>query len=181
MTQMLQSARAALFPLCLACGLATGLSLGPTMAVAADPLPAPQGEVLLSVTGHITQTNSGAAALFDLAMLEALPSRQIMTTTIWTAGEQSFTGVAVADLIAALGASGTTMRATAVNDYAVDIPAADWVPGGAMIAYRNNDAPMTLRDKGPLWLVYPYDDNPAYQSEVIYSRSIWQLDRLDIE
>ena len=39
---------------------------------------------------------------------------------------------------------------------------------------------MTLRDKGPLWLVYPYDADTAYQSEVIYARSVWQLDRIEV-
>ncbi|MGE4326166.1 MAG: oxidoreductase, partial [Pseudodonghicola sp.] len=29
--------------------------------------------------------------------------------------------------------------------------------------------------------VYPYDTNPAYQGEVTYSRSIWQLDRITVE
>ncbi|RYH00603.1 oxidoreductase, partial [Salipiger sp. IMCC34102] len=39
---------------------------------------------------------------------------------------------------------------------------------------------MQVRDKGPLWIVYPYDDTPEYRSEVIYSRSIWQLDRIEV-
>jgi hypothetical protein len=43
-----------------------------------------------------------------------------------------------------------------------------------------DDRPMSVRDKGPLWVVYPFDDVPAYQSETIYSRSIWQLDRIEV-
>ena len=39
---------------------------------------------------------------------------------------------------------------------------------------------MLVRNKGPLWVVYPYDENPEYRSEVIYSRSIWQLDRIEV-
>ena len=39
---------------------------------------------------------------------------------------------------------------------------------------------MSLRDKGPLWVIYPYDQNAAYRSEVTYSRSIWQLDRIEV-
>ena len=37
-----------------------------------------------------------------------------------------------------------------------------------------------MRDKGPLWIIYPYDQNTDYQTEVIYSRSIWQLDRIEV-
>ncbi|MDP5360810.1 MAG: oxidoreductase, partial [Paracoccaceae bacterium] len=34
--------------------------------------------------------------------------------------------------------------------------------------------------KGPLWVVYPYDMSADYRSEVIYYRSIWQLDRIEV-
>ncbi|MEC8574513.1 MAG: oxidoreductase, partial [Pseudomonadota bacterium] len=39
---------------------------------------------------------------------------------------------------------------------------------------------MSLRDKGPLWIVYPFDSDPAYQTEAIYSRSIWQLEEITV-
>ena len=73
-----------------------------------------------------------------------------------------------------------TLKATAINDYAVEIPVEDAVEGGPIIAFMRNGAPMSVRDKGPLWIVYPYDSDPAYQTEVIYSRSIWQLDRIEV-
>jgi hypothetical protein len=49
------------------------------------------------------------------------------------------------------------------------------------VAYLRNGAEMSMRDKGPLWIVYPYDAKPDYQSELIYSRSIWQLDRIEVQ
>ncbi|KAA2314350.1 oxidoreductase [Pseudooceanicola sediminis] len=147
---------------------------------AAD-LAAPEGDVLLTVTGAITNTNADNAARFDRKMLEALPAVTIRTSTIWTEGVQTFTGVQLIDLAAAVGTDADELRAMAVNDYAVTIPGEDWVDGGPIIAYLNNGAPMSLRDKGPLWVIYPYDSKPAYQSEVAYSRSIWQLDRIEME
>jgi hypothetical protein len=38
---------------------------------------------------------------------------------------------------------------------------------------------MSMRNKGPLWLVYPYDSNVALQTEAVYARSIWQLVRIE--
>ncbi|HEX9857587.1 MAG TPA: oxidoreductase, partial [Paracoccaceae bacterium] len=46
--------------------------------------------------------------------------------------------------------------------------------------YAQNGVPLSVRDMGPLWVIYPYDSDVDYQSEVIYSRSIWQLQRMDI-
>ncbi len=40
---------------------------------------------------------------------------------------------------------------------------------------------MSVREKGPLWIVYPYSSSPEFQNEVIYSRSIWQLNRITVE
>ena len=78
------------------------------------------------------------------------------------------------------GIESGTIQARAINDYTVSIPVSDAVGDGPMIAYRLNGEEMSIRDNGPLWIVYPYDSKSAYQTEVIYRRSIWQLDRLTI-
>ena len=100
------------------------------------------------------------------------------TETIWTHGVQSFEGVRLKDLLDSINISSGQLRAIAVNDYAVDIPVADAVSDGPIIAYKQNGSEMSRRRKGPLWIVYPYDDKKSYQTETVYSRSIWQLDRL---
>ena len=114
-------------------------------------------------------------------MLEALGAENFETTTIWTEGVQSFTGVPLNTLLDALGAEGETLRAIALNDYAVEIPASDAEDGGPIVAYLQNGAPMSVREKGPLWIVYPYDARTDYQTEQIYSRSIWQLVSIEIQ
>lgn len=136
----------------------------------------PDGDVLLTVT----DAQGTEMALYDRAALEALPSATFETTTIWTDGIQEFTGVPLAALAEDLGIVEGSLTAMAVNDYSIEIPLADAIEGGPIIAYLNNGEPMSLREKGPLWVVYPYDSNDAYRSEIIYSRSIWQLDRLKL-
>ena len=152
----------------------------PLTAQMLDDLPAPAGEVVLTVTGALALSNAGDTAVFDLAMLQALPVTSFVTTTIWTDGPQEFTGVALVDLLEALGLEGGMLRATAINDYAVDIPAADAVEGGPILAFARNGDAMSVREKGPLWVVYPYDSNADYRTELVYSRSIWQLDRIEV-
>ena len=130
--------------------------------------------VLLTVTGL------DEPVTFNLSQLKALKPETFETTTIWTEGVQSFTGVSLATLMEELGVEDGTVEAKAINDYAVEVPVSDAVEGGPIVAYLLNGEEMSVRDKGPLWIVYPYDANPDYQSEVIYSRSIWQLDRIDV-
>ncbi len=40
---------------------------------------------------------------------------------------------------------------------------------------------MPIRDKGPLWLVYPYDSNPDLNTDKYYSRSVWQIKELNVQ
>ena len=84
------------------------------------------------------------------------------------------------DLLDRLGVEGGTLTASAANDYSVDIPVSDATDPGPIIAFARNGETMTLRDKGPLWLVYPYDASPAWRTEVVYARSIWQLDHIAV-
>ena len=72
-----------------------------------------------------------------------------------------------------------SISAVAINDYSVDIPVSDAEEGGPIIAYAMDGQPMSRRDKGPLWVIYPYSSSSKFRSEVIYSRSIWQLDRIE--
>lgn len=162
--------------------LAQALALSWALAVPAmgQSLPAPKGEIILTITGDIKNTNAEGAAVFDLEMLQSLPAHEFDTETIWTEGTHTFSGVSLGTLLKAVGAEGVAIRATALNDYAVEIPMTDATDGSALIAYHFDGAEMSVREKGPLWVVYPYSSNAKYRSEVIYSRSIWQLDRLEV-
>lgn len=158
-------------------GTVAALACTVSVAFAAD-LETPTGEVLLTVSGAIEVTNDGDIAQFDAEMLQALGETTFTTTTPWTEGKQTFTGVSLKALVDKLELDGGSLAATAINDYAVEIPFSDAVEGGPIIAYLRNGEEMSVRDKGPLWVVYPYDLNADYRSEEAYSRSIWQLDRI---
>lgn len=132
------------------------------------------GDTVLSLT------HNGQTQTFDRATLQALGTTTIETTTIWTEGPQVFEGVSLARLAQEIGVQDGTILATAINDYTVEIPLSDAVENGPIIAMTMNGAEMSVRDKGPLWIVYPYDADADYRTEVIYSRSIWQLDRIEL-
>lgn len=150
-------------------------------SAAAAELTTPDGPVVLIVSGDIKVTNQNDTAAFDMEMLQALPAETFETFTIWTEGPQTFTGVRLDVFLELLGVEAGALKAQAINDYAVSVPVADAKPGGPIIAYARNGAPMSVRDKGPLWIMYPFDSDKNYQTEVFYSRSIWQLDRIDVQ
>lgn len=150
-----------------------------TMPAAGTELSAPAGEVVLTIDGSIARTNVSGAAEFDIAMLEALPKAMIATSTPWTKGVTTFEGVRLEDLLFAVEASGDTITAAALNDYVAPLPASD-AETGAIVAYKMNGEYMPVRGKGPLWVIYPFDEKPELQAEAVYARSVWQLRKLTI-
>jgi len=148
-------------------------------AAVADDFAAPSGAVILTVSGMFTATNAEGTLMLDQAQLAALPQISFATATPWTEGTPRFQGVLVKDLIAAIGATGGTITLTALNDYQITMPVADVADDGPLLAYLLDGKPMSLRDKGPVWLVFPYDANADYRTEQTYARSIWQLDRIE--
>mgnify|MGYP003595547842 CR=1 FL=1 len=162
-----------LLAVCLAACAPAAMALAETAPTARV---SPAGPALLTITGA-----DGTSASFDAAMLAALPQVSFTTTTIWTDGPQTFTGVPMGALLAAAQISGKKLIAKAANDYSVEIPVEPWPKDAPIVAYLRNGKPTSIRDKGPLWIVYPYDSDPAYRSEVIYTRSIWQLERIAVQ
>lgn len=157
----------------------TAVAISCAGMVQADGIPAPKGATILTVTNAQHVANVGGALQFDRNTLAALGLETIETTTIWTEDKQVFEGVPLAALADLIGVQTGTFFATAINDYTVEIPVADAVHNGPIIAISHNGEDMSVRDKGPLWIIYPYDSSSKYRTEVIYSRSIWQLDRIE--
>lgn len=160
--------------------LGTALMAGWAFSAVAEPLPKPQDQVILSVSGSISETTHDGVAEFDLAGFESLGTTTISTTTIWTEGEVEFRGVPLKTFLDRLGAKGSILRVWALNDYTVDVPFADAVENGPILAIEANGKPLSVRDKGPIWLLYPFDSDAQYQTEVIYARSIWQIERMEV-
>jgi hypothetical protein len=150
----------------------------PALAQALAP---PSGKVMLTLTGALRQRNTATGAAFDMVMLQSLPRHSFSTRTPWYSKQpRTFTGVLLRDLLAAVGGQATRMHATALNDYSADIPASDWTDNDALLAYWLDGKPMSVREKGPLVVIFPFDDHPELRTAVHYGRSIWQLTSIDL-
>ena len=143
-------------------------------------LPVPAGPVVLEISGRLRRTTDGKVARFDREALQRLPRTAIETTTPWTTGPQRFAGVSLKDLMETVGAQGSEVSAVAINDYRVVIPLQEAIRDGALVAFEANGEPLPVRNRGPLWIVFAYDQSPRLRGEQILSRSIWQLKVLEV-
>jgi hypothetical protein len=151
---------------------------------AAEPIPAPTGEVVLTVTGNIHASNvSGRQKVeFDLATLERLGLIEYSVIDDQVAQQRVvFQGVLLSDLLAAVQADSSAAVAlvTAFDDYHAEIPLADFTTWPVMLATRADGAPLELGTFGPTRIVYPSDtftfDKPTYDP-----RWVWSVATIDI-
>lgn len=161
-------------------GLLAGLVAG-SAARATGALPSPAGKPILTISGRITRTNEGESAIFDRPMLEGLEQAGFQTTTPWYNGPVRFEGVKMTSLMDAVGATGSTIMAVALNDYTTELPISDFEKHGVILAIKRDGIYMPVRDKGPLFIVYPYDSAAELKSQQFYSRSAWQVAKLVVK
>jgi hypothetical protein len=150
------------------------------LALPARALDKPSGAVVLTVSGRLRNPNDGALAQFDMAMIEALPQTSFTTWSPWYTQPRRFTGPLLRDLLAAAGAQGSKLRLVALNDYRVDMPMDDTQRHDVIVARLLDDKPMAVRDKGPLFVIYPFDAQRELRSATYYSRSAWQLRAIEV-
>ncbi len=152
---------------------------GSRASAAATPrLQLPGGDPILTVSGNVGLTNGDGTADFDRDMLEGLGTSSFTTATPWHEGAVTFEGVLMTKLMRAVGARGETVTALALNDYATEIPMSDFERFGVLLALKRDGSYMPVRDKGPLFIIYPFDANPDLKARRYYSRCAWQLRRL---
>ena len=149
-------------------------------AAYAATLAAPTERPVLTITGKISVTNKDNTAQFDRPMLESLGMVAVETTTPWHEGKVKFEGVPVDKLMKQVGATGDRVVVTALNDYTTEIPMEDFAKYKVILAIKRNGEYMPVRDKGPLFIIYPYDSDPELKSQTYYARSAWQVAKIDV-
>lgn len=151
------------------------------MPVMADHLPVPKGDVILTISGNIEHTNVGDEAQFDYEMLMALTPHVLETSTPWTEGASIFEGPLARAVMEKVGAQGEMLRVKALNNFAADVPLADFYDYDVILALKRDGKPMEIRDFGPIFVLYPFDDAPQeLLNETIRFRSVWQVANIHV-
>jgi hypothetical protein len=88
--------------------------------------------------------------------------------------------VLVRDLLEAVGAHGSEVAAVALNDDVVTIPMDEFSRYPVLLALKMNGEYLKIRDKGPIWIVYPRDQYSELRNPMTDKKWVWQLAQLDV-
>lgn len=167
----------------LLAGALCGGQVGAEPRTASDAIrttTAPVAQFTLQIDGAISAPDGGPLVQLDGAALRALPQYNVTTHTPWHDGAVTFSGPRLEDLLELLKPAGKTLHITALNDYSVDIPLSDLQRYQPVLAWQLNGQPISVRNKGPLFLIYPFDAYPELHNQLYYGRSIWQIRRITV-
>lgn len=123
----------------------------------------------------------GTKTVFSYDELVKMPATTVTTSTPWTEGKHDFTGVSFAELLKNNGIEGGNIRVFALNDYSVTVPAERLTATGAILAYQMDGKAMSVRDKGPYWVIFPFDSDPDLQTDQYWSYAVWQVKSINAQ
>lgn len=154
-----------------------------SMALAAIPSLASTlpPKALLTVGGRIGRINNETTATYDFSESDFLKlyAASITTGTAWTP-VSVFVGPLLIDVMALAGVTSGTLSFRSLDGSSARIPWEDLVRYGVILAHSQNGERLSNKRWGPLWTIYPRDQNPAaLRGPIAESRFIWQVHRIE--
>ena len=124
---------------------------------AGQKISAPQGEVVLTVTGDIGTANKGKKLVLDLASLEQMRRVRVEAAEPFLKRRVTFEGVLLSDLLAVAGvpSSASKVSMTALDDYKVDFKLDDVRSSQMLLATKADGKHMPVDRSGPIRIVFP--------------------------
>lgn len=155
--------------------------VSPAVFTPGDPIPAPAGEVVLTLSGDISVTNSGESLVMDMETIEKLGLVEYTVDDPWAETKVTYTGVLLSDLKKYSGMSNaaTSIAMTALDDFTVDISVADIDRWPIMLATRTNGEYMDIENAGPTRIIFPYHTG-TFDLETYNKFWIWNLKSMDV-
>lgn len=141
-----------------------------------------QPKALLTVSGRIGRVNNETTNTYDFTESDFLKLNQssITTGTSWTP-TAVFVGPVLLDVMQAAGVTSGTLTFKTLDDYSAPIPWEDLVRYGVILAHSQDGKRLSNKRWGPLWTIYPRDQNPvALKGPIAESRFIWQVNRIEV-
>jgi hypothetical protein len=138
-----------------------------------------QGALLLQMVDPDGSIRSLSLSAEDV---DALPQVNLTTENEFVDGPTEFVGPLARDVLALLDKPGAESAVlTAANDYAIEIPLSDFEQYDVIFATAMDGNRLSLRDKGPIWVIYPMSQNAELRDAVYNDRLIWQLVRVEVK
>jgi hypothetical protein len=130
----------------------------------------------------LTVTNQEASTKFTHEELSSLPQVVLLTANDYVDQPTSFQGPLLRSVLEASGIGrDAKLNMIALNDFTSTVPASDAFDYDVILAILREGKTMPVREKGPVWVIYPMDDDPELRNDLYNDRLVWQLKEISVE
>ncbi|EFO29109.1 oxidoreductase molybdopterin binding subunit [Roseibium sp. TrichSKD4] len=137
----------------------------------AQATPAKASEPLFTLT-----PNSGTSVGVTDSDLTEIGSTEIKTHLVGESEDiATVRGVLFSKLLDHFNVSADRMLVTGLDGYSAEIPVEELQNYPVLIAIEINGDRLSVRSKGPSWVVYPFTDYPEIHDQLREARSVWQI------
>ncbi|MFA0056772.1 MULTISPECIES: hypothetical protein [Vibrio] len=125
----------------------------------------------LTVFDHLGQKHQ-----LSREQLLLLPQKEITTSLPWVDGKSVYSGVTLQTILETIDLPiSSQVTFVALNDYKIAVPKEDFDDYHPIIAIKQDGKFMSVRDKGPYWLIYPLTSTPDIDNTDFHGKMIWQI------
>ncbi|WP_394155739.1 hypothetical protein [Loktanella salsilacus] len=130
----------------------------------------------------LSVTNGDQTVTYTREALLALPQEIVVTSNDYVDDLTTFQGPSLKSVLEASDiGEDATLKMVAINDFASSVPAGDAFEYQVILAVLSDGEEMSVRDKGPIWVIYPMTDNTELQDDIYNGRLVWQLKSITAE
>lgn len=137
-----------------------------------------------SIPLEIVHGDSARHLTISHTALDALPQHSVVTRSPYFEGQVRFGGPLLEDVLThATGKKPereSPVTLAALNDYFVQTTLDVLTEAGAIVATRKDGIRLSIRDRGPYWLILPLSDRPELDNEQYHRLLVWQLSRIKV-
>ena len=121
----------------------------------------------------------------DMSNLDSMPQETILTNlpaSLGIIGQNEWSGASLKYIAQSLGAKeDSTIELVALNDYTISIPMKSITSYNPVLASRFNGKTISVRNKGPLILIYPFDKYKEINIPLYQDYTIWMIHEIRIK
>ncbi|GLT15024.1 hypothetical protein GCM10007931_19990 [Vibrio algivorus] len=127
----------------------------------------------------ILESPTGQQITLSREELESLPQTTFTTSTPWTKGTHTYQGPKLSLITDKLKPLSNGIRIYGINGYSYDINIHDLQKYPFILTLRQDKKVMSLRNKGPFWLLVPFDQTPQWLShDELHNQLVWQINKI---
>jgi hypothetical protein len=148
-----------------------------------DAIPAPTGEVILTVSGNISAKNNGDVLELDMATLEKFGLMKYDVTDPWLGKNVFYSGILMSDFLKIVGAANTAkgVTITALDEYEVSLTFNEIEKWPILLATQIDGAYMTVSENGPTRIIFPFDDYADIDQVLYKDLWVWNIKSIEVQ